>query len=103
MVNYQEEIKTLKDKSEMLEKNNILQPYDILGGYSICDFYTFEPDVIFKGLEDDALEARFKNTILMNFLDIEYFDQHRIEELTELGVILNPLEVPIGMNMIDPI
>jgi hypothetical protein len=29
------------DFDELIKKHNILQPYDILGGYSICDFYTF--------------------------------------------------------------
>jgi hypothetical protein len=44
MVEFKNDIELPKynlDFDELIKHHNILQPYDILGGYSICDFYTF--------------------------------------------------------------
>jgi len=77
---------------------------DILGGYSICDFYTSDPGVIEKGLIDGTLEMGFKNTIIYDFLEIKYPENgNRISELEKLGLVLNPCEVSSGMDMMDPI
>ena len=63
-----------------MKENNILQPYDILGGYSICDFYTYFPDKIEEGLLDKNLEMRYKETILDEFLDNKGYDTEAIKE-----------------------
>ena len=43
-----------------------------------------------------------QKTILFDFLDIEITNE-RIKEMTELGLVLSPLEVSSGMNMVDSI
>ena len=102
LVNYQEKLKTIEDFRQLLKQNNILQPLDILGGYSVCDFYTNDPIVIQKGL--GTLGNGFKETIIYDFLEIKYPENgNRISELEKLGLVLNPYEVSSGMDMMDPI
>lgn len=59
---------------DLMQANNILQPYDILGGHTVCDFLLGKPDKIMKLLIDlqdsTIIKAKSKKTLLRDFLEV---------------------------------
>jgi len=94
------------DINTLRSKHNILQPYDILGGHTICDFFVGRPNFIKNKLKNDKNKYYSKPTLLSEFLGAtDFFKDIKKNEPNELfkpfldlGLYISPHELQTDLN-----